>query len=148
MLTADVSRIRATSCATDEKTSAGAAPSATKVATLRSAACSATTRRRLSRDSVLEIAVATSWVKSRRLASMSARSGSGPVAAARISPQTSPSTTIGTPTSDRSSDSARAGRPVSRTLAERLRPSSGNRPPTGKSEAFSEASTTVDLSAS
>ena len=46
MLTADASRIRATSCATDEKTSMGAAPSATSVATLRSAACSARTRRR------------------------------------------------------------------------------------------------------
>ena len=43
---------------------------------------------------------------------------------------------------------ARAGRPVSKTVAERLSPSSGNRAPAGKSGALSEASTTVDLSAS
>jgi hypothetical protein len=68
----------ATSCVTAEKTSAGATPCATSVATRRSAACSAATRssacrvrETASRDSAFAMAVATSWENLSRRSSVS-----------------------------------------------------------------------------
>src|SRR3954465_10311399 len=52
-VTAAGSKSPATSSVTAEKSAAGAAPSATSVATRRSADCSSTSRRRLSRASLL-----------------------------------------------------------------------------------------------
>jgi hypothetical protein len=87
---------RAISTLTAWNTSAGGAPSATRVATRRSAACSSASRASCSRAWLFAIAVATSSVNS--ASRSSTRSGNGDSGDdVEISPQTRPSTTIGAP---------------------------------------------------
>jgi hypothetical protein len=100
-LTPGTPRTRPTSSATVENNVAAVARSATSVATRRSAACSSTSTRRLSRASLFTIEVATRSVKPATRASMSAGSASGDREPSVRTPQTLPSTTIGTPTAER-----------------------------------------------
>ena len=134
------------STATAVNTSSSAAPRATSSATRRSAVCSSASRCSSARACALASAVATSSVKPAMRDSVSAAKGSGRKEAAKLTPQTRPSTMIGTPTEDamprpRASSTNgpvagisaawnRVGRPVSRTA--RSSASSVRRSPTGE----------------
>jgi hypothetical protein len=113
-------------------------------ATRRNAACSSASRVSSARLAVFEIAVATSSVNSASRSSMWSGRRSRSVESAEIAPHTSPSTMIGAPAHARipvlraasaivpgrsAKSSIRAGRPVFRTWAQIVGPSSGQRVP-------------------
>ena len=150
-----------TAIATASKTSVEGASRATSVATCLRAACSSASSVSSSRLSAFAIAVAISSVNAARRASVWGGSGSSlccrPTA---TMPHTLPSTTIGAPTADRTSEtldasaigpdntfwSTRAGLTASRMPAFMVPSSGRHRLPTGKPGSLCDASTTEEPS--
>ncbi len=131
---------RPSSSATASKMAAGDAPSATRVATRRSAACSSATNRSSSRAWALAIAVATSSVKLASRSSVPGGESSPVLEPTLMSPHSRPSTEIGAATAARLPTglarppgyaSMRTARPVFRTKLLRLYSWIGKRTSTG-----------------
>jgi hypothetical protein len=120
---------------TAAKTSLCGVPRATRVATLRSAACSFASRRRSPRPSAFATAIATISVNAAIWVSVFGGNG-GPVDEAAITPHSRPDTMIGAPTDERIPRSSgvewcdRTGRRVCHTFSATLSRSTAHRVPT------------------